>query len=250
MVEPTQKQILTPGGNSSGAAGSENMIYRRKTELLSLMEFRIEQGEVVSPEAIQAFNIVAADILVNWPKLKRPDGRSYLVDLKKGPVRFDTVDCFRELFWSTETADIEFALRQRREAKTWLSQADSGRMVRLVPVEAKELGIGTMYPVGETKKERLERRKARKRELDRNRQAEKRLAKGATPRHTKLSQERPWEQLGIKRRAWYYRRAKQQEKFCTVRRALLRENTVGDELCNADFAERQAIGTFEKGKKL
>ncbi len=241
-------------GACSSGSGPQNMIYKRKTDLIKLVKFRLEQGEVISPEAWRAFNIIAADILVNWPKRLRSDGKPYLIDMRNGPNRLDTVDRFREWFWNADARDIELALRHRREAGKQLSQDDAGRIAGLVSIEAYELGIGTMHPIDETKEERMARRLKRKMENDRIRAAEKRWANGATPRHTKASQGKPWEDNNESRRTWERReKRKREEKLAreidAKRRALLDKNIGCDELRHLVFAETPAKSSPEKQKK-
>ncbi|KRR26481.1 hypothetical protein CQ14_03060 [Bradyrhizobium lablabi] len=92
---------------------------------------------------------------------------------------------------------------------------DLGAALRLTYAERRRLKLKTIgsYDINRAGRQRLA--KDRKRERDRLRAAEKRLANGALPRAVyeaqSLSRARPWEQLGISRATFMRRRKKASE---------------------------------------
>jgi len=180
-------------------------LYRRKTDLIALREFRLRNGEVIDGAPFQGFICVAADILVHWQHFRRRrDGSRYLSDPGRPLER--TVYTFEAWFWSDDHDLIAMWLRERERAGQSYTHAEVGQLVSLQPLEADELGIGSMYPVGETTEEREQRRRERKRAIERERSKQRRRAMGARPRTDSLSATQPWKAMGISRRTWYRRR--------------------------------------------
>jgi hypothetical protein len=91
----------------------------------------------------------------------------------------------------------------------WTTDDDLGASLRLGYADRTRLAIRTIGSHDVNKKARARLTKARRRERDRLRAAEKRKANGATPRAvylaTSLSATQPWKQMGISRRTYYRR---------------------------------------------
>lgn len=188
-----------PEGAPAGA------LWSRKTDLIALREFRLRSGEVIDGDLLQGFIAVAADIVVHAsPFARRPNGTPYLSEQRRAPER--TVDTFVKWFWAEEPGLVSLWLRERERCGRSYTHAEAGQLLSLQPLEANELGIGTMYPVGETVEERELRRRERKRAIERERSKQRRRAMGARPRSDSLSATQPWKAMGISRRTWYRKR--------------------------------------------
>jgi hypothetical protein len=88
-----------------------------------------------------------------------------------------------------------------------LDKADALALrLRLTYADRQFLRITTIGSFDVNKADRTRLRKERKRLKDRERDAAKRAASGATPRSQSLSRTRPWEAEGICRRTWERRR--------------------------------------------
>jgi len=83
-----------------------------------------------------------------------------------------------------------------------------GKALRLTYADRLRLKIRTIGSFDADKALRAKLAKARRRERDRLRAAEKRRANGATPRANSLSQTKPWEEMGISRRTYERRQKK------------------------------------------
>jgi hypothetical protein len=83
-----------------------------------------------------------------------------------------------------------------------------GKALRLSYADRDRLKIRAIGCFDADKALRKKLAKARRRERDRLRAAEKRKANGATPRANSLSQTKPWEEMGISRRTYERRQNK------------------------------------------
>jgi hypothetical protein len=83
-----------------------------------------------------------------------------------------------------------------------------GKILRLSYADRLRLKIRTIGSFDADKALREKLAKARRRERDRLRAAEKRKANGATPRANSLSQTKPWQEMGISRRTYERRQKK------------------------------------------
>jgi hypothetical protein len=94
----------------------------------------------------------------------------------------------------------------------WILRTDDdwGRLLRLSDADRTRLQIRTIGSYDVDRNARVKRCRAKKRERNRLRDAEKRRAKGAVPRDqylaASLSKAKPWESMGISRRTFERRR--------------------------------------------
>ncbi len=116
--------------------------------------------------------------------------------------------------WAPHVAAAEAAelVRNALARASRLTPADDlGTSLRLSYADRTRFGIRTIGSHDANKAARQKLSRARKRERDRLRAAEKRKATGATPRAVyqahSVSKTKPWEQLGISRRTYYRRMA-------------------------------------------
>ncbi len=126
-----------------------------------------------------------------------------------------------------------------RFPRIWTAQALALKL-NLTEVDRRGLGIRTIGAVDMTPAERKQQRKLR----DRQRQRDKRRARGATPRESSKSRLKPWEALGMSRPTFYRKFKKPRE---TDTSAMNLEET-GDEVVSpsqqADrFEESRGRGT-------
>jgi hypothetical protein len=202
LSQPAQSQ------KSEGAPAGA--LWRRKADLVRLYEWRLAQGEIIEGSDRMALITVAADVLVNWePFKRRKDGGVYLSSMGRRQAETATVERFLDWFWHDDPGLISYALREREAAGRSYTHEEAGHRLNLLPMEADALSVGSMHPKGETFLERRERQRANKRRRDRERRAAQRRAAGARPRGESLSTQKPWEALGISRRTWERRRAKE-----------------------------------------
>jgi hypothetical protein len=203
-------ELSQPARDEKSEGAPHGALWRRKVDLVRLYQWRIAQGEIIERSDRMALIAVAADVLVNWkPFKRRKDGGVYLSSMGRRQAETATVERFLQWFWNDDPGLISYALREREAAGRSYTHEEAGDRVNLLPMEADELGIGSMHPKGETFLERRDRQRANKRRRDRERRAVQRRATGARPRGESLSAQKPWEALGISRRTWERRRAKE-----------------------------------------
>jgi hypothetical protein len=106
---------------------------------------------------------------------------------------------------------IENVLRKPEYLRK-IKAADLGQRLNLTYRDRERLGVWTIAPVDLTPEQLDQRRKERRRAKDRERKQRRRRKAGAKSRivylSTSLSRLKPWVKLGISRRTWERRRAR------------------------------------------
>jgi hypothetical protein len=132
-----------------------------------------------------------------------------------GRDRSVSVDGIMKLFWfwcrrwaPHVSSDQATAMVRHARASSPKLIADDivGKTLRLSYADRRRLKITAIGSFDADKPARTKLARARKKERDRRRAAERRKANGATPHAASLSQTEPWKKDGVSRRTWERRR--------------------------------------------
>jgi hypothetical protein len=180
------------------------LAFLRLWDLRKLVTFWRENGVVETPELSRNVFTIAVPELLRRPfvptKEAGPCGRSFSEFAAEWcPAYYEAMG--GGAYFNDLQAHFDATPKSR-----WPSPRSPDRAAKLLDLTSDiraELDIGTIGAVDRGKDQRLADRKRRNRE----RKAEVRRGKGATPRSESLTRTKPWLAAGVSRRTWYRGRA-------------------------------------------